>query len=68
MEGSVEPDQATPPKKINKVERKPSEKRRVARANERRETAQVQPPPAQSKGVISQIPLIGPVVGLVLPF
>jgi hypothetical protein len=63
----VEP-QATPPKEVKKAERKPSEKRRVARSNERRETAQASSPPAQPKGVISQIPLIGPVVGLVLPF
>ena len=57
-------------KEFKKAERKPAEKRRIARSRRQRYAADSGPPPApaQKQGVISQIPIVGPVVGLVLPF
>jgi hypothetical protein len=56
-------------KEITQVERKSTEKRRESRARRQHYTDPApSPAPAQQKGIISQIPIVGPVVGLVLPF
>jgi hypothetical protein len=73
-EKSAEPAQHTA-KEIKKADRKSGERRRAASSEraarpKRQQYAApaTQPAPAQPKGVISQIPIVGPVVGLVLPF
>jgi hypothetical protein len=48
--------------------RKASRRARVTRAERRRDKARVAAPSGQPKGVISQIPIVGPVVGLIVPF
>jgi hypothetical protein len=48
--------------------RKTTRRARVIRAERRRNTARVAGPSNQPKGVISQIPIVGPVVGLIVPF
>jgi hypothetical protein len=52
-----------------RADRRSAEKRRAARPK-RQQYADTAPPPAPAKpkGLISQIPIVGPVVGLVLPF
>ena len=57
----------SPAKEIKTTGRRSEQKRRAARSK-RPQYADAPPAAPQQKGVISQIPIVGPVVGLVLPF